>query len=303
MYNFRQLDRSGCAWISSLKITIPLSGSADPLQRFCTDIFYHKPVFITRTLMMFSQLKPIAICQHHATQGPAYLQSYLDLCQMPYQIFAIHQGEAPPISSKDYSGIVLLGSNASVNDSDSWIRQEEKLLQDALTRHRPVLGHCFGGQLLAKVLGAQVRPNAIPQIGWDPVWVTAFPEAKQWLGEQQELNLFHWHYETFQIPRGAKRLLFGRYCLNKAFCYGPHLGLQSHLEVTAESVKAWCQQDRPALLKHRHLHSVQQDADILLHLPAKVAALHNAANYTYQQWLQQVPGYQLCRHQAAHLAC
>lgn len=252
---------------------------------------------------MFSQLKPIAICQHDATQGPAYLQSYLDLCQMPYQIFAIDQGEAPPISSKDYSGIVLLGSNASVNDRNGWIKQEEKLLQDALARHRPILGHCFGGQLLAKVLGAEVRPNAVPQIGWDPVRVTAFPEAKKWLGEQQELNLFHWHYETFQIPRGAKRLLFGRYCLNKAFCYGPHLGLQSHLEVTAESVKAWCQQDRSAFFKHRHLHSVQQEADILQHLPAKVAALHKTANYTYQQWLQQVPGYRGYQQQLAHLAC
>lgn len=253
--------------------------------------------------MMFSQLKPIAICQHDATQGPAYLQSYLDLCQMPYQIFAIHQGEAPPQSSKDYGGVVLLGSNASVNDAYLWIKQEETLLQDALTRHRPVLGHCFGGQLLAKVLGAQVRPNAVPQIGWDPVRVTAFPEAKQWLGEQQELNLFHWHYETFQIPRGAKRLLFGRYCLNKAFCYGPNLGLQSHLEVTADSVKAWCQQDRQAFINHRHLHSVQQEADILHHLPAKVAALHKAANYTYHHWLQQIPGYRSGQQHLSYLAC
>jgi GMP synthase-like glutamine amidotransferase len=240
---------------------------------------------------MLSQFKPIAICQHDATQGPAYLQTYLDLWQLPSKIFAIDQGEAPPVSSKDYSAVVLLGSNASVNDANLWIRQEEILVQDALNRHRPILGHCFGGQLLAKVLGAQVRPNAVPQIGWDPVRVTAFPEARQWFGAQQELNLFHWHFETFQIPRGAKRLLFGSYCLNKAFSFGPHLGLQSHLEVTADSVKAWCQQDRQALLKHQHFHSVQTEADILHNLPAKVAALHQAANYTYRQWLQQIPDF------------
>lgn len=252
---------------------------------------------------MFSQLKPIAICQHDATQGPAYLQSYLDLCQLPYQIFAINNGEAPPLSSKDYSAVVLLGSNASVNDPYLWIKQEEVLVQDALARHRPMLGHCFGGQLLAKVLGAQVRPNAVPQIGWDPVRVTAFPEAKAWLGDQAELNLFHWHFETFQIPRGAKRLLYGRYCLNKAFAYGPHLGLQSHLEVTAESVKAWCKQDKESLLNFQHLNSVQSEEDILQNLPAKVAALHKAANFTYHRWLQQLPGYRPCLNSAEHLAC
>lgn len=238
---------------------------------------------------MLSQLKPIAICQHDATQGPAYLQTFLELWQLPYQIFAIDQGETPPTCSKDYSALVVLGSNASVNDAHQWIKQEEILLQDALARHRPILGHCFGGQLLAKVLGAQVRPHAVPQIGWDPVRVTAFAEARQWFGAQQELQLFHWHFETFQIPRGAKRLLFGSYCLNKAFCYGPHLGLQSHLEVTVDSVKAWCLQDRPTLLKHQHLHSVQTEADILQNLPAKVAALHRAASDTYQHWLRQIP--------------
>ena len=248
---------------------------------------------------MFSQFKPIAICQHDASQGPAYLQCYLENYQLPYQIFAVHQGEAPPLSSKDFSAVVLLGSNASVNDPYLWIKQEETLVQDALTRHRPLLGHCFGGQLLAKVLGAQVRPNAVPQIGWDPVRVTAFPEAKHWIGEQLELNLFHWHFETFQIPQGARRLLFGRYCLNKAFAYGPHLGLQSHLEVTADSVRAWCRQDRQALLSYQHLKSVQSEAQILQNLPAKVAALHQAANYTYHQWLQQVPDFRRCLAGAA----
>jgi len=78
---------------------------------------------------------------------------------LAYQIFAIDQGAAPPINSKDYSEVVLLGSNASVNDSHPWTKQEEILVQDALNRHRPILSHCFGGQLLAKALGAQVRPG------------------------------------------------------------------------------------------------------------------------------------------------
>ena len=47
--------------------------------------------------------------------------------------------------------------------------------------------------------------------------LTAYQEARHWLGQQQELLMFHWHFETFQIPAGCKRLLYGRFCLNKAF--------------------------------------------------------------------------------------
>lgn len=239
-----------------------------------------------------THLKPIAICQHDANQGPAYLQQYLQRWQLPYRIFAIDQGEAPPQRSTDYSGIVVLGSNASVNDRLRWIRQEEQLLSDALQHHIPILGTCFGGQLLAKVLGAKVRPNAVPQIGWDPVRVTAYQEARHWLGQQQQLLMFHWHFDTFQIPAGCKRLLYGRFCLNKAFSYGPNLALQSHLEVTADSVRAWCTQDNAVLQRFSQLASVQTKQQILTQLPARVALLHQHANYTYQRWLAGLPGIQ-----------
>ncbi len=66
-----------------------------------------------------------------------------------------------------------------------WIRQEEQLLSDALQQKIPILGTCFGGQLLAKVLGARVRPNAVPQIGWDPVRDTAYQEARTGWGNSR----------------------------------------------------------------------------------------------------------------------
>lgn len=241
---------------------------------------------------MYSPLQPIAICQHDATQGPAYLQTFLDQHGLPYQIFAVNQGDDAPVCSKDYAAVVVLGSNASVNQPLHWIRREEQLLADAIARHKPILGHCFGGQLLAKVLGAEVRPNMVPHIGWDKVQRTLYPEARYWLGEQQDLFMFHWHFETFQIPKGAKRLLFGQYCLNKAFAFGPHLALQSHLEVTAESVRNWCRQDHANICKYAHLNSVQSEACILAELHSKVSALHQTSNKVYRRWLQQIPAMQ-----------
>lgn len=241
---------------------------------------------------MLTTVKPIAICRHEATQGPAYLQTFLDLHEIPYRIFAVDAGDTPPSRAAEFSGLVILGSNASANDGFSWIRREDTLLQDALQRNCPILGHCFGGQMLARALGAKVRRNSVPQIGWGKVLATTFPEAQYWLGTKRELNLFHWHFDTFEIPRGAKRMLFGHYCMNKGFAYGPHLALQSHLEVTAASIRQWCAEDQASLLKYQHLSSVQSEMEIMHNIENKVAALHQLANHTYRQWLRNIPNLQ-----------
>lgn len=232
-------------------------------------------------------MKPIAICRHEASQGPGYLQTFLDRHEVPYRIFAIDQGDTPPNRASEFSGVAILGSNASANDSFSWIRREDALLQDALLRERPILGHCFGGQMLARALGAKVRRNSVPQIGWGKVLVTLFPEARDWMGLKRELNVFHWHFDTFEIPRGAKRVLFGTYCMNKAFCYGPHIGFQSHLEVTAASITAWCTEGREQLLQHQHFASVQSEAQILHDIDTRVSQLHELADFSYWQWLRK----------------
>lgn len=235
-------------------------------------------------------MKPIAICQHEATQGPGYLLTVLQRHAIPHRVFAIHAGETPPNRASEYGGIVILGSNASANDGTAWMRREDALLQDALRLSCPILGHCFGGQMLARALGGKVRRNSVPQIGWGKVLGTVFPEARHWLGPQRELELFHWHFDTFEIPRGAKRILFGHYCMNKAFACGPHIGLQSHLEVTVESIRDWCREDAATLQHWQHLPSVQSAAEILGNAPVKTARLHRLADHLYLRWLAQIPG-------------
>ncbi|SMC29086.1 GMP synthase-Glutamine amidotransferase [Andreprevotia lacus DSM 23236] len=228
-------------------------------------------------------MKPIAICQHHPAQGPGYLLDFLNQRALPWRLFRLEDGT--PTGMQDYSGVVILGSPASVNDGASWIRREALLVQDALERNKPVLGHCFGGQLLAHVLGAPVRRNPVPQIGWGKVQVTQHADAKRWFGPLRELALFHWHFDTFGIPRRATRVLFGHYCLNKGFAYGPHLGLQSHLEVTAESIRDWCALDGHELLDHAG-PSVQTEAQIMHRLDERLALLHQLADRVYTRWIQ-----------------
>lgn len=230
-------------------------------------------------------MKPILVLQHEATQGPGVLLDHLESHGLPYHLCMSPLDGRAPVLARDYSGVVVLGSDRSVNDLFPWIEQEHALLLDAVQRHVPVLGHCFGAQLLARSLGARVQRNPYPNIGWGQVWSS--PQAQRVMGLPRRAVLFNWHYDTFQIPSGASRTLYGPHCLNKGFCLGPHWAFQGHLEVTAASVRQWCVAGSQELMQI-HGPAAQDAAQILAGLDQHLSTLHLIARQTYQRWTDQL---------------
>jgi GMP synthase (glutamine-hydrolysing) len=226
-------------------------------------------------------MKPVAIFQHDPLQRPGYLLRFLDQAGIPSRIVRPCEGDDVPRSARFFAGMVFLGSDASVNDRLPWIEREQRLVGDAIACDVPVLGHCFGGQLLAKALGATVHKSAAPDIGWSQLRVT--PAARPLFGTTQQILAFNWHYETFVIPHGATRTLFGEHCLNKGFVHGRHLAFQSHLEVTEDIVRGWCAAHRDELAAADG-PAVQHETEILAGLPERLAAVHKAARCAYAQW-------------------
>ena len=94
----------------------------------------------------------------------------------------------------------------------------------------PVLGICFGGQMLARALGARVARADRPEMGWGRLH-----RAVAWIPEGP---FFAWHADAFTWPEGAERLAWTP-AAPHAFTYGPHLGLQFHPEATAEIIESW----------------------------------------------------------------
>lgn len=230
-------------------------------------------------------MKPILVLQHEATQGPGVLLDHLESHGLPYHLCMSPLEGGAPVSARDYSGVVVLGSDRSVHDCLPWIEQEHELLQDAVRRHVPVLGHCFGAQLLARCLGAQVQRNPYPNIGWGQVWSS--PYAQRVMGLPKRAMLFNWHYDIFQIPSGASRTLYGPHCLNKGFCLGPHWAFQGHLEVTADSIRQWCDHGRHEL-KQVYGPAAQDAQHILWGLDQHLSPLHLIARQAYQRWTDQL---------------
>jgi GMP synthase-like glutamine amidotransferase len=232
-------------------------------------------------------MKPIAIFQHDPLQRPGYLLQFLDELAIPSRVIHPSEGDDVPRSARFFSGIALLGSDASVNDAAPWIGRELRLAGDAIACDIPVLGHCFGGQLMARALGATVQRNACANIGWSSLRPT--PAGRRIFGNVAQVHAFNWHYESFAIPHGATRTLFGEHCLNKGFVFGKHLAFQAHFEVTDDIVRAWCDGNSAELAK-AHGPAVQHRAEILMCLPERAAAVHVAARSAYAAWLAPIRG-------------
>ena len=134
--------------------------------------------------------------------------------------------------------VVLYGSRWSVDDPDTahWVQPELDMLRAADAADVPVLGLCFGGQLLSAAHGGGVERAPGPEVGWfevEPVSDTSGIERGPWL---------QWHFDRFAVPDGAE-LLATSSVGPQAFRLRRNLGLQFHPEADREVIAAWFDDD------------------------------------------------------------
>lgn len=136
--------------------------------------------------------------------------------------------------------LVVMGGPMGVYDESAypWLAEEKRFIEKAIAAERRTLGICLGSQLLASVLGARIRRNQHTEIGWAPIWLTEEGAEAAILNHiPEELEVFHWHSDTFDIPDGAVNLAQSAGCRHQAFLYKDYiLGLQFHIEVTRKDV-------------------------------------------------------------------
>ena len=231
-------------------------------------------------------MKSVIIFRFLAHEGPGYLGDFLSAQSIATQLVKIDEGEPLPASILDYSGMALMGGPMSVNDDLPWLAPIFALIREAIDNDIPVLGHCLGGQLMSKALGATVSQNPIKEIGWGEVTVSQNETAKNWFGYIQNFNAFHWHGETFALPAGAIHLLSSPYCQNQAWVIGKHLAFQTHIEMTTEMVIKWCEEGEKELAESASSVAVQQADAMQQELPLHVFFLQKVAKQVYSQWIK-----------------
>lgn len=227
-------------------------------------------------------MNPIAIFRHSPGEGPAYFATFLDAHSLPWRLIRIDQGDEVPADPGAFSGLCFMGGPMSVNDDLPWIPPVLQLIRQAVATDVPVIGHCLGGQLLAKALGGSVGRNPVKELGWGEV-TTTDAAAAEWLGGMDRFEAFHWHGETFTLPAGATRLLQSRWCQNQAFVLGPHLGLQCHVEMTEDLIRLWNTQW--AAESAVPSASVQTPEQMYERMAERIAAMRLAADRLYGRWI------------------
>ena len=231
-------------------------------------------------------MKKVIIFRFLAHEGPGYLGDFLNEQNIPWQLVKVDEGQALPTSILAYSGMVLMGGPMSVNDDLPWIAPLLALICEAKAADIPLLGHCLGGQLISKALGGLVIKNVAKEIGWGEVTVTDCEAAKLWFGNIQNFNAFHWHGETFTLPQGAIHLLSSQYCQNQAYAIGKHIAFQTHIEMTTEMVKKWCEEGADEVLASSASPAVQQVDEMQDNISLHCFFLNKVAKQVYSQWIQ-----------------
>jgi len=230
-------------------------------------------------------MQQILVFRHAPHEGPGYLADFLARHQLAHRLVCIDAGEPVPKSIAGISGLVLMGGPMSVNDRLPWIPPTLGLIREAVERDVPVLGHCLGGQLMAKALGGRVTRNRIKEIGWLPVRVIESPIARQWLdGVAPQFEVFHWHGETFSsLPPGATAILKSRDCRHQAFVLGKHLAFQCHVEMTPALVRSWARAGAAEIAKPTA--TVQSDQQMRVNLVARAERMNRIADVFYSRWI------------------
>jgi GMP synthase-like glutamine amidotransferase len=182
--------------------------------------------------------------QHVEPEGPYLLGRSLSAAGIGIDLRRVHLGDDVPADAAQFDAVVVMGGPMSAREDTGFPtrRAEVALLRDALRQAVPTLGICLGAQLLALAGGGEVLTGPEgPEIGWGPVRLA--PEARHdpLFGDvPEQLQVLHWHGDTFTLPPAAVRLAGSCSYENQAFRLGSSAwGLQFHIEVDDSAVRGF----------------------------------------------------------------
>lgn len=145
-------------------------------------------------------------------------------------------GKLPELTEFDW--LIVMGGPMSVNDEDSlpWLKGEKLFIRQAIDAGKTVIGICLGSQLVSSALGSKVYAGKEKEIGWFDIKLTDYAGSGSLFSDSgQNIKVFHWHGDTFDLPENAIHLASSEAFKNQAYIYHNNvLALQFHLELTEE---------------------------------------------------------------------
>lgn len=218
--------------------------------------------------------------QHVPFEGLGFIEEWAASREMIISCTRLYDHERVP-EPEAFDWLVVMGGPMGIFDYDEhpWLADEKAFIRKVIDAEKPVIGICLGAQLMADVLGAKVYSGPEKEIGWFPV--RRSEGAPELIPE--ELTVFHWHGDTFDIPEGAVKLAVSEPGINQGFVYNNKaVGLQFHMETTPASMTALIENCGHELVDAPWIQTAEEMKAGLLNVPAINAVMDNLLNNLLQ---------------------
>jgi GMP synthase-like glutamine amidotransferase len=202
--------------------------------------------------------------QHVEFETPGTIVEWIEKRKHPLSSTLLYKNESFP-GLDNFDLLIIMGGPMNIYEYEKypWLREEKAFIEESISAGKAVLGICLGAQLIADVLKAEVFKNNHKEIGWFPVFTVKqeISETSLLKNVPEEFTAFHWHGDTFGLPKGAKQLFASEACKNQGFIYKNRvIGLQFHLEMSNRTIRDVIGNCRDELIGGKY---IQNEEDML----------------------------------------
>lgn len=235
-------------------------------------------------------MKTALVLTHERHEGPGQFGAILTSRGYGQKIIF-----TPEESVNDYDPIspdivLIMGGPMGVYEENIYpfLKDEKQFLARRIKADKPTLGVCLGAQLISAALGETVykgRPGQ--EIGWNPLKLTSAAKNHPVRHlDPANTNMFHWHGDTFDLPKDAELLASSSMYPNQIYRVGNNvLALQCHPEVTPDLADEWLDTMPGEVAASKLVNGLDE---LRVQTKKNIDTMNRQSKLFFEEWLESV---------------